>query len=65
MPSIHNSLPTGKKLNCSAEYRHKHENTMKKIQKQMICQILKKLKYTPEQAIMAQRESRGIALLLL
>jgi hypothetical protein len=38
---------------------------MKKIQKQIILQILKKLKYTPEQAMKAQRWSRGIAPLLL
>ena len=65
MPSIHTSLPTRKKLNCSAQYRHKHKNIMKKIQKQIILQILKKLKNTPEQAMKAQRWSRGIALLLL
>jgi hypothetical protein len=65
MPSIHSSLLKGKKLNCSAEYRHKYENITKKIQKQITLQILKKLKYTPEQAMKAQRESRGIALPLL
>ena len=38
---------------------------MKEIQKQIILQIFKKLKYTPEQAIKDQRESRCIALPLL
>jgi hypothetical protein len=65
MSSIHTSLPTGKKMNYSAKYRHKHENIAKNIQKQIILQILKKLKYTPEEGIKAQRDSRGIALPLL
>ena len=52
-------------MNYSAKYRHKHENIAKNIQKQIILQILKKLKYTPEEGIKAQRESGGIALPLL